>query len=260
LELSRIGTDFGGVVHQGVTVLCSAHAQLLLFRGPEKVCHNALRSKMPVQVTHKYLNLNGLVEGLLRRILQMKKLFALLALIAVSGIPALAQGRGEGTSLFEVNGGYTYLRWQVPPAVGPPSSLNYNGFNVGGTINVKNWVGLAADINGTYSSNNGVDTHIYSYLAGPRIYPLGHHKLTPYGHALFGVATIHIPGNLPATEGKFSFAIGGGVDWSLGRHLAFRVGQLDYQRTQFLRYADPSIDNQNNFKFSTGLVFRFGER
>lgn len=190
----------------------------------------------------------------------MKKLFALFALLVVSASPALAQHRDGDTPLFEVNGGYTYLRWQVPDFVQPPSSLNYNGFNVGGTLNVTNWAGLAADITGTYNSNNGVDTHIYSYLAGPRIYPLGHHKLTPFGEALFGVATLHIPSNIPATEGKFSFEIGGGLDYSLGRHFAVRVAQVDYQRTQFLRYVDPSIDNQNNFKYSAGIVIRFGEK
>lgn len=186
----------------------------------------------------------------------MKKLLALFALLAVSGIPTLAQGR----PLFEFNGGYTYQRWDVPTVLQPPSSLNYNGFNVGGAFHVMNWLALAADITGTYNSQNGADTNIYSYLAGPRIYPLGHHKLTPYGHALFGVSSLHIPRNIPETEGKFSFAIGGGLDYSLGRHFAIRLGQFDYQRTQFLRYADPSIDNQNNFKYSAGVVVKFGER
>ena len=187
----------------------------------------------------------------------MKKAFALLALFAACSVSTLAQNR----PLFEVNGGYTYQRWEVPAFVQPPSSLNYNGFNVGGTVNVTDWLGLAADITGTYNSNAGTDTHIFSYLAGPRIYPLRHHnKLTPYGHALFGVATLHIPGNIPATEGKFSFEVGGGLDWSVGKHFAVRLGQFDYQRTQFLRYVDPSVDNQNNFKYSAGIVFKFGQR
>jgi hypothetical protein len=44
------------------------------------------------------------------------------------------------------------------------------------------------------------------------------------------------------------------------KHVAIRLGQFDYQRTQFLRYVDPSVDNQNNFKYSDGVVFRFGEK
>ena len=193
----------------------------------------------------------------------MKKLFGVFALLAVSGIPTLAQDRRGESPLFEVNGGYTFQRWDLPSAAqspGGPSALNYNGFNVGGAIHILKWAALAADVTGTYNSNNGADTKIFSYLAGPRIYPLGHHKLTPYGHALFGVATLHIPGNAPATEGKFSFEIGGGLDWAVLRHVAIRLGQFDYQRTQFLRYVDPSVDNQNNFKYSAGVVFRFGER
>lgn len=186
----------------------------------------------------------------------MKKLFALFALLAVSSISTFAQGR----PLLEVNGGYTFQRWEVPTFLQPPSSLNYNGFNVGGALHVTSWAALAADITGTYNHQNGVDTHIYSYLVGPRIYPLGHHRMTPYVHGLVGVASLHIPGNIPATEGKFSFEIGGGLDYSLARHFAIRLGQFDYQQTRFLRYVDPSVGNQNNFKYSAGLVVRFGER
>jgi opacity protein-like surface antigen len=201
----------------------------------------------------------------------MKRLLALLALLAACGIPTLAQGR----PLFEVNGGYTYQRWAVPTVAQPPSALNFNGFNAGATFNATTWLSAAADITGTYN-NQGVNgananSHIYSYLFGPRIYPIGHRRLTPYVHGLFGVATydLSIPavGGVPAfgeSENDFSFAVGGGVDWSVGKHFAVRLGQFDYQQTRFLHnqstIAGFSANNQNNFKYSAGLVVRFGER
>jgi hypothetical protein len=138
----------------------------------------------------------------------MKQIFALFGLLAICSFSTFAQGR----PLVEVSGGYTFQRWDVPTFVQPPSTLNYSGFNVGAAFHPINWVALAREITGTYNSQNGADTKIFSYLAGPGFYPLGHHKLTPYGHALFGVATLHLPGNIPTTEGKFSFAIGGGLD------------------------------------------------
>jgi opacity protein-like surface antigen len=207
----------------------------------------------------------------------MKKLFAVLALLAVSGIPTLAQARdgGEGAPLFEVNGGYTYMRWQVPDFERPPSSFNYNGFNAGAALHIFNWLALATDISGVYNtqgaSGANATSHIYSYLAGPRIYPLGHHRLTPYVHGLVGLASynLHVPASsgIPVfdeTDNNLSFAVGGGVDWNWTKHISIRVAQLDYQQTRALR-ADAvalggAAQNQNNFKYSGGVVIRFGER
>jgi len=207
----------------------------------------------------------------------MKKLFAVFALLAFSGIPTLAQGRGGETPIVEVNAGYTYMRWQVPPVLTPPpSDYNYNGFNAGASYNFTRWLAAAVDVSGVYNSqpNTGSgpsNTHIYSYLFGPRIYPVGHHKLTPYVHALFGISTFDF--NAPAFGGSpafslsdnaFSFAIGGGIDWRITRHIAIRLAQLDFQQTRLLHtIAVQSMvpaDNQNNFKYSGGVVFRFGEK
>jgi len=212
----------------------------------------------------------------------MRKLFAVLALLAISGIPTLAQDRGGETPLFEVNGGYTYLRWEIPPALGAPqSSYNYNGFNAGAAYNITHLFAAVADISGVYNSqpNTGSgpsNSHIYSYLFGPRVYPLGHHKLTPFAHALFGVSTFTL--NSPAfvsngvlmpalpqlTDNAFSFAFGVGMDWKLTKHIAVRLGQVDYQQTRLLHTlaaetAQPA-NNQNNFRYSGGVVIRFGEK
>jgi opacity protein-like surface antigen len=208
----------------------------------------------------------------------MKKLLAVFALLAVSGVPALAQERGGETPLFEVNAGYTFMHWQVPPALGtPPNYYNYNGFNAGAAYNITHWFAAVADISGVYNSqpNTGsgpTNSHIYSYLFGPRVYPLGHHKLTPFVHALFGVSTFRLnipafggnPALPPETDNAFSFAVGAGLDWKVTKHIAIRLAQLDYQETRLLHTlaADSQVspDNQNNFKYSGGVVIRFGEK
>jgi opacity protein-like surface antigen len=195
----------------------------------------------------------------------MKKLFAVFALLAITGIPTLAQERGEETPLLEGNAGYTFLRWQNPPAAQPPSSTNYNGFNVGAAYNFTDWLGLALDVSGTYNTSQGVQTDIYTYQAGPRIYPLHHHRLSPYVQGLIGAGTFHFPVLVGPTETKLAFEIGGGVDYTLWKMIALR-GEADYQWTQFLhgeaRELIPPVpaNDQNNFKFAASLVVRLGHK
>lgn len=50
-------------------------------------------------------------------------------------------------------------------------------------------------------------------------------------------------------------ALGGGLDVNLARHVAYRVFQTDYLLTLL---PNGTNDRQNNFRFSTGIVFRFG--
>ncbi|MGA8222607.1 MAG: outer membrane beta-barrel protein [Candidatus Acidiferrales bacterium] len=194
----------------------------------------------------------------------MKKLFAVFALLAISGISTLAQDRGgEGTPLFDVNAGYTFLRFQNPPVAQPPSNTNYNGFNAGGDFNFTDWLGLALAVDGTYNTSQGVQTSIYTYQAGPRIYPVRHHKLSPYVLGLIGVGTFHFPTTVAPTETKLSFEIGGGAEYTVWKSVALR-GELDYQWTQFLHgesvIATLPANNQNNLKASVGVVFRFGKK
>jgi hypothetical protein len=46
-------------------------------------------------------------------------------------------------------------------------------------------------------------------------------------------------------------ALGGGLDYSLKDKFSWRVGQVDYLLTQF------GGGSQNNFRFSTGIIYRF---
>jgi len=176
----------------------------------------------------------------------MKKLLGLFGLFMLASVPAMAQYSGPRV---EVNGGYTYRSFEAP---GGGPRINFNGWDAGAAFNVNSWVGVAADIDGTYASPQNISVHFYSYMFGPRIYPLGHHKITPYAHALFGVADIVIPSS-PPSNSEFSWEVGGGVDYSVGSHLAIRLGEVDYERTSNFG-GNP---DQNNFKYKGGIVFRF---
>lgn len=194
----------------------------------------------------------------------MSRLIVLLGLALLFSRPALTQ---EGTR-FEVSGGYTFQHWVIPDVFAPPGtpSLNMNGWNAGAGYHVNRWLAGVADITGTYKNSTGPnglgDVSIVSYLFGPRVYPIGHHKLTPYVHALFGTAYYKetTAGFGSISESDFSWEVGGGIDYKLNQHFAIRLGQFDWQQTRFLGGGSQGVDNQNNFKYSVGAVVRFGRR
>jgi hypothetical protein len=54
----------------------------------------------------------------------------------------------------------------------------------------------------------------------------------------------------------FAMAAGSGLDLSLTHHVAVRLFQTDY----LLTLLDNRVNgHQNNFRFSTGIVFHFGK-
>jgi opacity protein-like surface antigen len=194
----------------------------------------------------------------------MKKIFGLVTLLAISALPALAQGGFEGTTpKVEVEGGYSFLSWGLPASDG---RLNMNGWQAEGNYNVNKFLGLALDTAGTknYQGENGTEG-IYTFMAGPRFYPLGHHKLTPFVHVMGGLShySLFLPADSesPAfsySENHFAFGFGGGLDAAVTRTMSIRVAQVDYERTVFNVFED--LPSQNNIRFSAGVVFRLGSR
>ena len=171
--------------------------------------------------------------------------------------------------------GYAYQGFSFASAALPGSPVSaLNGINISATGNVNRLFGLTADFGGYYGSATTrvtftppncnlclqvVDTtlhHMYTFMAGPQISFRGP-KATLYGHALFGGAQISADrsglaggsGRLTGTD--FAAAVGAGVDVNLTPLVALRF-QPDYVLTRFFGAS------QNNFRFSTGVVFRFG--
>jgi len=68
------------------------------------------------------------------------------------------------------------------------------------------------------------------------------------GHLLLGGAHNSTGG---VGSSSFSMVLGGGVDTELTDKLRWPLVQADYLLTQF------GGGSQNNFRFSTGVVFRF---
>ncbi len=92
---------------------------------------------------------------------------------------------------------------------------------------------------------------------GPRFAYRKLDRVTPFGHFLFG--GMHMSSDnsdLPGTTG-FAFMGGGGLDFKLTPHVAFRVAQVDYLYSR-LNGREAVAPPQNGVRVSTGLVFGWG--
>ena len=171
------------------------------------------------------------------------------------------------------------------------SSIGGSNFNLGGslggwegqgTFNFTRNFGLTADFSGNSKQLAGVSglgfsagtqQHMYNMLFGPTV--TGYFgKSSIFGHALFGEAlstmsagvSVPILGGISApldSSHAFAMAFGGGIDIGLSRHFAIRAAQVDFVRTNFntlgslTGLTSGTSSNQNNFRYSGGVVWRF---
>jgi len=180
----------------------------------------------------------------------MKRILGLLALLALSTVPAMAQL--DNSPKFEVGGGFNYRNYGTQFQ----ENTNEIGWFATADYNLNKWLGIDADFDGGYAHPFHVDTHQYTFLFGPQIYPIGHHKITPFGHALFGGSHFNFP-DAQFTDTAFAFALGAGVDWSLTHNIAFRLGEIDYEQERNFRGGSVGNPIQNSFKARVGVIVRF---
>jgi len=151
----------------------------------------------------------------------------------------------------EIFGGYQYLRANT--GVSGVDSINLNGWNA--SVNgffTKNF-GISADFSGIYGSPFGASTSFYTYMFGPIVRFPNSSKIQPFAHALFGAShgSVSASGLGSTSDNGFAWAAGGGVDVNVNHRFAVRLAQADYLMTTF------SNTNQNNFRYSAGVVFKF---
>jgi hypothetical protein len=215
----------------------------------------------------------------------MKRLLLTTMLAVLFAAAAVAQSSYNPKA--EVFGDYTYM--QFNPTVTGLQSRALNGGGGGFQFNIGNHFGLKGDFQGygstqwtqnvtspiptsvgiipigTYKTN----ANMFTYMFGPVLrFPAK--RATPFAEVLFGGSNTNLYGNLSnviiagggsinasGTQHPFTMAFGGGLDVNANKHVAFRVAELDYVLT---RYTNPitNTNNQNNFRYLGGIVFRFG--
>jgi opacity protein-like surface antigen len=170
----------------------------------------------------------------------MKRILIVTALLLFFALQGYAQD-----SKVDIFAGYSYVR--SDPGSGLPGA-NSSGWEASLAYNWNKWLGLKADLDGHYCCGG---QHLHDFLFGPQINLGGHGKVTPYFEGLVGFGHGTDAG---FSENAFAFALGGGVDWNIGKRVGWRVVQADYLGTRFAGYT------QNNFRLSTGLVFKLGKK
>jgi hypothetical protein len=189
---------------------------------------------------------------------------------------------------FEAYGNYSYM--QFNPTLTGLQSRAFNGGGGGVEVNFGKIFGIKGDFQGYGSTqwtitNTGpvVTPHgtipagtftssgnMFTYMFGPVIRVPTHH-VTVFGEVLFGgsntngysglTSAINAGGGtiqVNGTQHPFTMAFGGGLDVNMSKHVALRLGEFDYVLS---RYTNPltNTNNQNNFRYLGGIVFRFGE-
>ena len=171
------------------------------------------------------------------------------------------------TPKYEFSGGYAYRGYYA--ATG---TFYMNGWYASADYNLFRWLGIAGEVADT-SKNQGIifgvpygDTRIATFVAGPRIYPLAHHKLTPFGQLLFGAGyyrnTKPMFGTSPGktiSSTVHAWQIGGGVDYYFSRHVGARLVQLDIGSTNYFPNSSAFV-NRTMRRVSFGVVLRFGQK
>ncbi|MFZ0734160.1 MAG: outer membrane beta-barrel protein [Candidatus Sulfotelmatobacter sp.] len=182
------------------------------------------------------------------------KHFWIVAMLFVSSFAA-AQVPSSGNVYF----GYTYYNTDL--------SLNRGSLNGWqGTLEGKVFpmLGIVADLTGHYGTLSfnilcppgpgscgpvRSNSHVYEAMFGPRVsFPVG--RFRPFAEFEVGVAHATTGSAGLGTDTSFATALGGGIDYRLFHPVAWRV-EGDYVRTDFFH------TTQGNFRFSTGIVFRF---
>ena len=157
--------------------------------------------------------------------------------------------------------GYAHLNTKVS-GVG---SFGENGAIAGINADFNPRFGIKAEVGYTRTYGAfGIPRHsdVMTFLAGPVIYPVRYRKFSIYGQGLIGAARIE--GVVPETGNSyllseavnFAWCLGAGVEASLSKSIAIRVG-ADYLR---LRNVTPQLvlQGQGDARATASLVYTFG--
>ena|SRR5579862_1013606 len=189
----------------------------------------------------------------------MRKFASYFFLVAVFSSAAYCQLPGGNVFV-----GYSYLGAEQ---VGS-GRASLNGWNASGELKVFPFIGLVADFSGQYGSENLPSSFVcsglapcisltsttsvsqHNFLFGPRAsFSVG--KFRPFVHALIGASHISESGTgSNNSDTSFADALGGGLDYKLIPLISWRF-QADALQTRFFG------TTQNDFRFSTGVVFHF---
>jgi hypothetical protein len=167
---------------------------------------------------------------------------------------------------YEISAGFAHRSFGETGA----QKIGMNGWDGSFVDNWKHLLGFEGEIQGVYKtiSSTAAATatpSLYTAMAGPRIYPFRHHKLSPFGHFLYGEGYYRqafgpYGGFGSRVTNFFSHAWegGGGLDVHIKPQWSVRGG-FDYGSTRF-GSSSGGVSSQGSYRISVGLVHYIGER
>lgn len=122
-------------------------------------------------------------------------------------------------------------------------SVNLAGANLSGQYRWTRWFGLA----GEFDAGFGAGASARTILFGPEI-SIPRRRYSPFAHILIGGSHLS---QKSSSDAAFATEIGGGVVMNVEGKISWKLAEFDYLPTYFHN------GRQDNFRFGTGLVFRF---
>lgn len=185
----------------------------------------------------------------------------------------------------EVPINYSFMRFN-PENSNVLSGFSLNGGGGGATFYFSHYIGIAAEFEGYASLTRTfhfpatanspcltgcivtADANLFTYNVGPVLkYRTEHFE--PFIETLFGGAHSNTYQNLKKacqaacvtasnpSNNAFDFIIGGGLDVPVTESIAIRPAQFDFVLTRFGNSFTNGNQNQSNFRYQAGVVFRF---
>lgn len=212
--------------------------------------------------------------------MKVRSLF-LLGAAMLFGSAAVAQDYAK----IEVPLNYSYVRFN-PENSNIVSSFSLNGGGGGVAIYLNHWLGIEGDFQGYASLNKTFNFpatanspcpigctvkssgDLFTYNVGPVMKYRSEH-FEPFVETLFGGAHSNAYHNLlkacqttctttsNPSNNAFDFIIGGGIDIPITKSIAIRPAQFDFILTRFGNAFTRGNNNQSNFRYNGGVVFRF---
>jgi hypothetical protein len=143
------------------------------------------------------------------------------------------------------------------------TSQVFYGYDFGGYYDFFHAGPIAAGIDVRESDLHANNAMLRSFLVGARVSAKPFSRpFKPYAQISVGVSTTKAPASTVHVS-KFDYAVYGGVDYTLQKHIDFRVLEIGYGSLTTVSSADVggggtlNIPAANQLSFSSGLVFRF---
>jgi hypothetical protein len=206
------------------------------------------------------------------------------ALMFLVTISAVAQSEAPKA---EVTGEYSYFRFN--PTLPALTNRNFNGGGVDLSYFFRPMIGFKAELlfygstafnttfGATQTTKGFIPAGLYSANGSFQSYQFGpivkarYKHFEPFGQILFGVGHTNAYANISkaiavapgaslvpqAAQTPFVMTVGVGIDIPVSHSFALRAADIDYLLTRFTNPLT-STNNQNNFKYSAGIQYRWG--